>query len=177
MSWNWKIGVTLAVLVGVAMLAYGDTNTIVRFVVPSDLSFTVTVTAGTYIILFNSSGPTIPDINASNQTSTNPVLNFTNTGNTNEYFNIKLDYAAPTGVVMKCGPAFGSWQASCECQAGGAQAYANSTACCNITTTNVKVNNSATAVGGSQPLWCWANFSSVTAGTYDRNLTSNASTS
>ncbi len=174
---NWKFGVTLGVLLAAAMLAYGagDQTTTVRFFIPGDLSFTISYPATTVFILFSATGPTC-EVNASNQTDTMPIMNFTNTGNTAEYYNMKLD-ATVTGATMKCGPLYSSWQSVCDCQAGTSTTSGTAAICCNITTTNVRINATGTTVGLNQTAWCWAQFVSASAGTTDRTLTVNASSS
>ncbi|MEW6328599.1 MAG: hypothetical protein AB1468_00630 [Candidatus Micrarchaeota archaeon] len=171
---NWKIGLTLAVLIAAAMLAYGDQDTLVRFYVPESLSFTITYPATTVFILFQSTGSNAV-VNASNQTSAQPIITYTNTGNIAEYYYVKFNVSGPpSGINMSCGPVFASWQSSCWCQ-GSTNSPANATKCCNITTTFSKMNETATAISATQTMWCWANFTGASAGTVERNITSNAS--
>jgi hypothetical protein len=157
------------------MVHSAELYTTIRYVVPADTSFTITYPAGTTEMWFEPSSQT-DEVNATNQTDSQPIITFTNTGNVEEYFDIKINETNEASIVLKCGSLYGSWQDECDCE-GTTNDPMTATKCCNITTTNSRVNASALAISDTQTLWCWGKFESTPYGTYVRNMTSTSATS
>jgi hypothetical protein len=163
----------LALIAGLALA--NSLYTTVKYIVPQDLAFTISYPAGTTEMWFQPSLQTA-EVNATNQTSGQPIILYTNTGNVVEYYDLAINETNPATITLKCGPANGAYQAACGCE-GSTGSPMLATKCCNVTTATSRVNASSIAIGATQPLWCWAQFVSTPYGTYLRNMTSNSSAS
>lgn len=177
---NGKLLVALLVLATCAMVVYATNpqTATVNYVVAASVDFSITYPAGTVSVTFDVTTPTVGGLNATNQTTTVPILKFQNTGNINTYYDLNLTAANPSWAVLQCGPAFGSYQVTgCDCQGAGT---ATATTCCNITSSvssYSRINATITAVSAYQNVWCWGNFTSAVAGTTSRTMSINSSAS
>ena len=170
MNWRYGAFVLFALVIASSLVLGATLTTTVKYVVPNDLSFTITYPASTTEMWFEPTTQT-DEKNATNQTSTTPIIIYTNTGNVAEFFNINLDSNPPATIVHKCAPINAGWQATCDCE-GATGSPMSATRCCNVTTGSSRVNASSLAIGGTQTMWCWAKFVSSPAGTTTRTLTS-----
>ncbi len=162
-----------------SVIVFADTiTTPVRFIVPTTLSFTLSVpgnnassfSAGstTTTIIFNSTSNTVSQLNgtaagsAQQQTATIPIFNFTNTGNVLINITMNFSTSLPSGVSVKAGWASGAYQASC-----GASVMPSKTVCINVTAGSVVNVANLTTSGGEQhrDVWLWADYSNVASGT------------
>ena len=175
-----RIIILLASLFAVLSFAvFADTiTTPVRFIVPSTLSFTLSVPGNnassfavgstTTTLIFNTTSGTATRLNATaagstqQQNGTIPIFNYTNTGNVLINITINFTAALPAGVTVKAGWNSTSWQSSCS-----ASTIPNITNCINVTIANnaTVANLSTSGQGSYREVWLWADYSSVTSGT------------
>ncbi len=174
---NKKLWVISLVLGVCAMMVYATNpqTATVLYVVATSVDFSITYPATTTTITFDITTPTMSGLNASNQTNTQPILLFQNTGNVDTYYDLNLTATNPTWATLQCGPAFGSWQTQCGC-AGATGSPATDAKCCNLTTAYSRINATITAINGYQRVWCWTNTSSAVAGSTSRTMSINGST-
>jgi hypothetical protein len=164
----------LFALIVASGLTYASTvTTTVKYIVPNDLSFTITYPTATTEMWFEPSSQT-EEKNATNQTSTTPIIIYTNTGNIAEFYNININTNNPASIVLKCAPLNAGYQSSCGCEGAGTMSASQ---CCNITTGSSRVNVSSTAISATQTMWCWAQFTSSPAGTTTKTMTSTSAAS
>ena len=169
------MGLMIALSINMVEATNPQTKSVI-YIVPTVVDFTIYMPTDTTTITFELASITEGGRNASNQTDTIPIMKIMNTGNAPIYIDLNLTAANPSWAILQCSPAFAGWQAQCACQGGTAVTTATSTTCCNITTTYIRMNSSATAVNNNQTVWCWGNFTSAVAGTTTRTMGINGST-
>jgi len=180
MGQNKALLIILIFLLGAVGITLADTiTTPVRFVVPTTISFTISIPATnattfssgqtTTTIIFNTTVTTANKLNATNvvggspvQTANVGIFNYTNTGNTAINITINFTTALPSGVSVKAGWADNDWESSCT-QAN----KTTGTGCVNVTasTSVVRIANlTTTGATKYREVWLWADYNNVASG-------------
>ncbi len=173
--------IALLLILIAAGVALADTiTTPVRFVIPTALTFTISIPAGngtifnasqtTTTIIFNTTATTAVKLNATNspggaavQTATAGIFNYTNTGNVLVNITVNFSLALPTGVTVKAGWADGGYESACT---GNNLSSTTTCTLVNANTNQTRIANLSTSGAGSwRSVWLWADYSSVAIGT------------
>ena len=152
-------------------------TTSVRFIIPSDTSFSVSVPASNSTfssstsagIYFNSSSTTITMINASisdagtaSQTNTTAIFRYRNDGNVP--INITISFNAITSTCINVKASVGStgWQSTCT----NFTVPPTNLSCTNWNSSSLTAKNvtNGLAVNQVRDLWLWADYTSCSVG-------------
>lgn len=175
---------TVIIIVGILALTglvLADTiTTAVRFIIPSDLAFSIStpsnnstfVTSSTAGLYFNSTTTTITMLNASlsensalgnsDQDNDTAIFRYRNDGNA--AINITLSFALITDTCINVKASVGSlgYQAICADETGPT----TNTTCVNWNSTSLGAKNvtDTLAVNDLRDVWLWADFTSCSSG-------------
>lgn len=130
----------------------------VKWTIPSDTSFTVSLAGGTGTIDFNATSTTQVRIEPVNQDNSSniPIINITNTGNQALNFNMSVPEGCPSWAVLRI---------------GNTSTFGSSTV---VNKTGHIVGTAVTA-GSNQSVYMWTNVTSATSGVTSKTAYINSS--
>jgi len=153
--------ISLGVLFGTAAAYDADTpwTGTVKWTIPSDTTFTVTLAGSEGGINFTHTAQTETLLEPSSQVaaSSTPIINISNTGNVAQNFNISVPEGVPSWAVFRV---------------GNTSANASST----IVNKTGHIVGTSVAAGTFQDVYCWSNVTSAPGGTFSKTAYINSST-
>lgn len=130
----------------------------VKWTIPSDTSFTVSLAAGATTIDFNTTSTTQVRIEPAGQDNSSaiPIINITNTGNQALDFNMSVPEGCPSWAVLRI---------------GNSTAFGSST----VVNKTGHIVGTAVAAGTNQSVYMWTNVTSATSGVTSKTAYINSS--